>query len=114
MFELYSGLGTSALPEELNEKFVLAVNNMRSNYATATICDYNDRDKCDLHLEPGKFTIISFILLTFEKVQSCHSQLCVNFGKCQEDKSSLNNEIYLPIVSRIFSSMNGPFLFHPW
>ncbi|CAB3255880.1 unnamed protein product [Arctia plantaginis] len=52
MFEKYSKLGTAALPEDLNERLLQAVSNMQSNYAKATICDYNDKTKCDLHVEP--------------------------------------------------------------
>nr|XP_049694506.1 angiotensin-converting enzyme isoform X2 [Helicoverpa armigera] len=52
MFEKYSKLGTSALPEDLNERLINAISNMQSTYAKATICDYKDRTKCDLHVEP--------------------------------------------------------------
>ncbi|KAJ0179019.1 hypothetical protein K1T71_005794 [Dendrolimus kikuchii] len=52
MFQKYSELGTSALPEDLNERLIMAINNMQSTYAKATICDYKDRTKCDLHVEP--------------------------------------------------------------
>ncbi|XP_075971289.1 angiotensin-converting enzyme-like isoform X2 [Anticarsia gemmatalis] len=52
MFEKYSKLGTSALPEDLNERLISAISNMQTNYAKATICDYKDRTKCDLHVEP--------------------------------------------------------------
>ncbi|RVE49365.1 hypothetical protein evm_005980 [Chilo suppressalis] len=52
MFKKYSELGTSALPEDLNQRLIQAVNNMQTNYAKATICDYKDRTKCDLHVEP--------------------------------------------------------------
>lgn len=54
MFKKYSQLGTSALPEDLNERLITAINNMQSTYAKATICDYKDRNKCDLHVEPGE------------------------------------------------------------
>lgn len=49
-------LGTSALPEDLNERLITAISNMQTTYAKATICDYKDRSKCDLHVEPGKVT----------------------------------------------------------
>ncbi|XP_072939892.1 angiotensin-converting enzyme-like isoform X1 [Epargyreus clarus] len=52
MFKKYSILGTSALPEDLNQRLIQAINNMQSTYAKATICDYKDRTKCDLHVEP--------------------------------------------------------------
>lgn len=58
MFEKYSKLGTAALPEDLNERLLQAVSNMQSNYAKAIICDYNDKTKCDLHVEPGKIMVI--------------------------------------------------------
>ena len=56
MFQKYSKLGTSALPEDLNERLINAVSNMQSTYAKATICDFKDRTKCDLHVEPGKLS----------------------------------------------------------
>lgn len=59
MFKKYSILGTSALPEDLNQRLIQAVNNMKSTYAKATICDYKNRTKCDLHVEPGKVVIYS-------------------------------------------------------
>lgn len=46
-------LGTSALPEDLNKRLINAITNMQATYAKATICDYNDKSKCDLHVEPG-------------------------------------------------------------
>ncbi|XP_059056714.1 angiotensin-converting enzyme-like [Achroia grisella] len=52
MFKKYSELGTSALPEDLNQRLLTAISNMQSIYAKATICDYKDRNKCDLHVEP--------------------------------------------------------------
>ncbi|KAL4710785.1 hypothetical protein ACJJTC_009334 [Scirpophaga incertulas] len=52
MFQKYSQLGTSALPEDLNQRLIQAVNNMQTNYAKATICDFHNRRKCDLHVEP--------------------------------------------------------------
>ncbi|KAF9415825.1 hypothetical protein HW555_006652 [Spodoptera exigua] len=52
MFQKYTKLGTSALPEDLNERLISAVSNMQSTYAKATICSYSDRTKCDLHVEP--------------------------------------------------------------
>ncbi|XP_037962617.2 angiotensin-converting enzyme isoform X2 [Plutella xylostella] len=52
MFQKHSVLGTSALPEDLNERLIQAKNNMQTTYAKATICDYHDKKKCDLHVEP--------------------------------------------------------------
>lgn len=57
MFQKYSILGTSALPEDLNQRLIQAISNMKSTYARATICDYRNRTKCDLHVEPGKNVI---------------------------------------------------------
>lgn len=31
-----------------------AVNGMQSNYAKVHVCSYEDKNKCDLQLEPGK------------------------------------------------------------
>ncbi|XP_050664350.1 angiotensin-converting enzyme-like isoform X1 [Leptidea sinapis] len=53
MFKKYSILGTSALPEDLNQRLIQAINNMKSTYAKATICDYKNISKCDLTVEPG-------------------------------------------------------------
>ncbi|XP_073942648.1 angiotensin-converting enzyme-like isoform X2 [Choristoneura fumiferana] len=52
MFQKYTKLGTSALPEDLNQRLIQAINNMQSTYAKATICDYKIKTKCDLHVEP--------------------------------------------------------------
>ncbi|XP_041970579.1 angiotensin-converting enzyme-like [Aricia agestis] len=51
-FKKYSILGSAALPEDLNQRLINAINRMQSTYAKATICDYKNRDKCDLHVEP--------------------------------------------------------------
>lgn len=53
MFTKYSILGTSALPEDLNQRLIHAISKMKSTYAKATICDYKNKTKCDLHVEPG-------------------------------------------------------------
>ena len=65
MFQKYSRLGTSALPEDLNQRLIQAINNMKGTYAKATICDYKDRSKCDLHVEPGKLNLF-FLAIFFE------------------------------------------------
>lgn len=54
MFQKYSQLGTAALPEDLNQRLIQAKNSMQTIYAKATICSYQDKTKCDLHVEPGK------------------------------------------------------------
>ncbi|KAM3960983.1 angiotensin-converting enzyme isoform 1-T1 [Aphomia sociella] len=59
MFRKYSELGTSALPEDLNQRLLQAVSNMQTIYAKATICDYKDRNKCDLHVEPDVTNIFA-------------------------------------------------------
>ncbi|CAH0729159.1 unnamed protein product, partial [Brenthis ino] len=59
MFEKYSRLGTSALPEDLNQRLIQAINNMKTTYAKATICDYKDRSKCDLYVEPDVTNVFS-------------------------------------------------------
>lgn len=53
MFKKYSQLGVSALPDEKYKQLMQLVAGMESNYATAKICDYKDRSKCNLSLEPG-------------------------------------------------------------
>nr|QTY40901.1 venom polypeptide precursor [Doratifera vulnerans] len=52
MFKKYSQLGTSALPEDLNQRLIQATTNMQTIYAKATICDYKDSSKCDYHVDP--------------------------------------------------------------
>lgn len=47
-----SSLGDEALPEEKYRELLDAVSAMESNYAKVRVCDYNDRSKCDLQLEP--------------------------------------------------------------
>ncbi|XP_049869718.1 angiotensin-converting enzyme-like [Pectinophora gossypiella] len=59
MFHKYSILGTSALPEDLNQRLIQAVNNMQNTYAKAKICDYNNRTKCDLLVEPDVTNIFA-------------------------------------------------------
>ncbi|XP_045527221.1 angiotensin-converting enzyme-like isoform X2 [Pieris brassicae] len=59
MFKKYSVLGTSALPEDLNQRLIQAISSMKSTYAKATICDFKDQSKCDLTIEPGVTDIFS-------------------------------------------------------
>ncbi|CAF4813116.1 unnamed protein product [Pieris macdunnoughi] len=59
MFKKYSVLGTSALPEDLNQRLIQSISNMKSTYAKATICDFKDQSKCDLTIEPGVTDIFS-------------------------------------------------------
>ncbi|XP_052864217.1 angiotensin-converting enzyme-like [Anopheles cruzii] len=53
------GLGYSALPEDRFGKIMDAINNMKENYAKVKICDYHDRTKCDLELEPELTEILA-------------------------------------------------------
>lgn len=48
-------LGYAALPAEKFKEINEAVISMSTNYAKARICDYRNRTKCDLQLEPGIF-----------------------------------------------------------
>ncbi|CAG4917509.1 unnamed protein product [Colias eurytheme] len=59
MFKKYSVLGTSALPEDLNQRLIQAINNMKATYAKATICDFKDPSKCDLTIEPSVTNIFA-------------------------------------------------------
>ncbi|KAL4710799.1 hypothetical protein ACJJTC_009348 [Scirpophaga incertulas] len=52
MFRKYNELGVSALDDEKYQQLMRAVSGMESNYATAKICSYKNRTKCDLELEP--------------------------------------------------------------
>lgn len=72
MFKKYAILGTSALPEDLNQRLIQSISNMQSNYATATICDYHNRDKCDLHVEPGNIKTEFYLIKYFEYVRYYH------------------------------------------
>lgn len=65
MFKKYSVLGTSALPEDLNQRLIQAINNMKATYAKATICDYKDPSNCDLTIEPGILATIRPIRIIF-------------------------------------------------
>ncbi|XP_071562887.1 angiotensin-converting enzyme-like [Temnothorax nylanderi] len=45
-------LGTAALPEDSYKEFEMTISKMENIYSTAKICDYKDKNKCDLALEP--------------------------------------------------------------
>lgn len=79
MFKKYSVLGTSALPEDLNERLIQAISNMQSNYAKATICDYKDRTKCNLYVEPGKWDP-SVIVIVLRQKLLIRNFVTVNFA----------------------------------
>ncbi|KAK5649892.1 hypothetical protein RI129_000921 [Pyrocoelia pectoralis] len=51
-FEKLSILGRSALPEEKFLKLEKIISDMQTIYSTAKICDYKNKTKCDLSLEP--------------------------------------------------------------
>uniref|UniRef100_A0A182JF94 Angiotensin-converting enzyme n=1 Tax=Anopheles atroparvus TaxID=41427 RepID=A0A182JF94_ANOAO len=53
------GLGYSALPEDKFAKMRDAINNMKENYAKIKVCDFHDRTKCDLSLEPELTEILA-------------------------------------------------------
>ncbi|KAK5649891.1 hypothetical protein RI129_000920 [Pyrocoelia pectoralis] len=57
-FEKLSILGSSALPEEKFLKLKKTISDMETIYATAKICDYKNKTKCDLSLEPDIVGII--------------------------------------------------------
>lgn len=45
-------LGYAALSEDKFTQLLDAISSMSENYAMAKVCDYKDRTKCDLSLEP--------------------------------------------------------------
>ncbi|XP_017880117.1 angiotensin-converting enzyme isoform X3 [Ceratina calcarata] len=51
-FSKLSVLGIAALPEDLHQEYERIISDMENIYSTAKICDYKNRTKCDLALEP--------------------------------------------------------------
>ncbi|XP_069674792.1 angiotensin-converting enzyme-like [Periplaneta americana] len=51
-FKIHSFLGPAVLDKEKLEKLNLLASSMISIYSTAKICDYKDRNKCNLSLQP--------------------------------------------------------------
>ncbi|XP_011631849.1 angiotensin-converting enzyme-like [Pogonomyrmex barbatus] len=51
-FKKLGVLGTAALPEDSYKEFETTISQMENIYSTAKICDYNNKSKCDLALEP--------------------------------------------------------------
>ncbi|CAK9821608.1 Angiotensin-converting enzyme [Anthophora retusa] len=51
-FSKLSVLGTAALPEDLFQEYEKIVSDMENIYSTAKICEYKNRSRCDLALEP--------------------------------------------------------------
>ncbi|XP_015434614.1 PREDICTED: angiotensin-converting enzyme-like [Dufourea novaeangliae] len=47
-----SVLGPAALPEDLHREYEKIISDMENIYSTAKICDYKNKNKCDLALEP--------------------------------------------------------------
>ncbi|XP_052131090.1 angiotensin-converting enzyme-like, partial [Frankliniella occidentalis] len=70
-FKKLSVLGAAALPEDKYEKLDKIVSDMQNVYSTAKICDFKNREKCDLNLEPGETT--SFSSSSFRPL--CYSPL---------------------------------------
>lgn len=53
-FEKYSKLDAAALPPEKFRKLNKVISDMQAIYATTKVCDYRDKTKCNLELEPGE------------------------------------------------------------
>ncbi|XP_053672164.1 angiotensin-converting enzyme-like [Anopheles nili] len=53
------GLGYSALPEKKFTEMLDAINNMKENYAKIKVCEYRDRTRCELALEPELTEILA-------------------------------------------------------
>ncbi|XP_073969369.1 angiotensin-converting enzyme-like [Rhodnius prolixus] len=51
-FKFYSLLGMAALPEEKYKKYTKIVADMEAIYSKAKVCDYKNKENCDLSLEP--------------------------------------------------------------
>lgn len=51
-FRLLTKAGDAVLPDEKFRELVAAVSAMESNYARVRVCDYRERTRCDLQLEP--------------------------------------------------------------
>lgn len=50
--EKLADLGYAALPEEKYKELVQTTSDIEANYAKIKVCDFKDRSKCDLALEP--------------------------------------------------------------
>ena len=51
-FKMLSKLGYAALPEEDYAELLDTLSSMESNFAKVRVCDYKDKEKCDLSLDP--------------------------------------------------------------
>lgn len=58
-FKMMTKLGYAALPEAEYAELLEVLSSMESNFAKVRVCDYNNRDKCDLSLDPDLEEIIS-------------------------------------------------------
>lgn len=57
----YSYLGDAALPDNKYKKFIKITNDMLKVYSTTKLCDYYDKEKCNLSLDPGILMLIIII-----------------------------------------------------
>lgn len=51
--------GYAALPEEKYKELLTLMSGMESNFAKVKVCDYKDRTKCDLSLDPEIEAVIT-------------------------------------------------------
>lgn len=51
-FKMLSKLGYAALPESDYAELLETLSSMESNFAKVRVCDYKDKTKCDLSLDP--------------------------------------------------------------
>ncbi|XP_043950381.1 angiotensin-converting enzyme [Drosophila biarmipes] len=58
-FKALNKLGYAALPEADFAELLQSISSMETNYAKVKICDYKDKAKCDLALEPEIEDVIS-------------------------------------------------------
>lgn len=57
-FEKMASLGDSALPDDKYRKLSDALSAMQANYAKVRVCDFKNKNKCNLQLEPELSDII--------------------------------------------------------
>jgi len=58
-FKALNKLGYAALPETDFTELLQSISAMETNYAKVKVCDYKDKSKCDLALEPEIEEVIS-------------------------------------------------------
>nr|XP_016945659.1 angiotensin-converting enzyme [Drosophila suzukii] len=58
-FKAFNKLGYAALPEADFTELLQSISAMETNYAKVKVCDYKDKSKCDLALEPEIEEVIS-------------------------------------------------------